>query len=201
MTGTKPTASEVASDRVNTAYHEAGHVLAASVWNGNLRSVTIKSNLELGAKGHVVRHELSPDITRGFSPKHRVTHFLGEVRVYVAGYAAIDLYTGKRPEEVNVLDDYDEDYLEPDFENAIKAMAIAYPRDTSSATRLRIAAEYELVVDFLVEQRTSLDSLASALLKHETLEGNALYEALGNVNGSWIGRGMPMPSRRRQVGS
>ncbi len=154
------------------------------------------------------------------TPHQRIRYFLGEVRIAIAGYAAEEIYTGQRSDvvtagfyilpspslaayprwhnaraadELAAFSRYDEENdPDPDIEEAIEAMAVAYPRDTPSGTRKRIAAEYDLVLDFMTANRTSLESFASALLKYEALEGDSLYEALGNFDEDpWILHGMP----------
>jgi cell division protease FtsH len=207
-----------AENREATAYHEAGHALAMLIWNGGLESVSIAPDPRAGHHGITSRRGPPLDFVLTWAPWYRRQHLHGEARVNVAGYAAEEVFTGKRPGVVvqtlavwprswraaaamgRAMSESDgaEEEEEPgtDLGDALQAMALAYPRDTRSATLKRVASEYGLVIEFLTAHRSALDALAAALLREETLDRNRVEETCSVDYATWIFREMARPMPR-----
>jgi ATP-dependent Zn protease len=186
----------MSNDRVETAYHEAGHALASLTWGSGVEYVTVKP--DAGRLGHVHRRVYRPE----YGSEHRSVvrqAALSSVRVDLAGFAAEELLGGQVHQDVRAVGEGDEgeapwlDVFVGDMASAVDTLAAAFPAAGVIGQRRRILAQYRLVLAYLADHLAVLDDLATELLARETLTGDEVcrIEADRVQFGKWRRRGMP----------
>jgi cell division protease FtsH len=183
-------------DKRRTAYHEAGHALVGMLTPGAdpVRKISIIP------RGHAlgVTHA-APDADR-FNYDER--ELLALIRVAIGGRAAEEIVFGDRTtgaeSDIQQLTQVAHAMIArwgmsdelgpvalPDPEQP-GALAVAAPvvsesthRDVDREVRRIVAGAREDAVRLLRQERPRLDTLAAALLEHETLDQDAAYRAAG----------------------
>lgn len=164
--------------RTRTAYHEAGHAVLSAAINDAPRLVSIKGNGE--SLGRTQQSMFArPEVL---------------VQVHLAGLAAEHLLTGRRSQHLNAeLGFAILSLITPNLSTLASAMRLE-GRDEYQAVQVIVAMGCVMEVDsirdeverFYEASRASLEavwpvvrSVAKALLKHEELDSDDLFEAMG----------------------
>lgn len=174
-------------DLERTAYHEAGHALAAQLWTGNITYVTIAPGEE--NLGHLRRERMLPACSRGMAILY--------ARVDLAGYAAEHERFGEPSDEIRELDELDvSDWgagdPSHDLTRAVENMGIAYP--TSRQIDRRVLRQYAVDRVFLRDNFESVRQVATALIHKTCLDGGELFKLTlpGRMRMQrWLMRGVP----------
>jgi cell division protease FtsH len=184
------------ADKRRTAYHEGGHALVGMLTEGAdpVRKISIiPRGLALGVTFS------APDADRFNYEQHEL---VAKIKVALGGRAAEELVYGElttgAESDIRQLTEIARQMVGRwGMSEAIGPLAVI-PADgrgpllpgvseVSARTQERVDAEvqrivgnaYEQVVALLTESRDKLDSLATALLEHETLDEDAAYAAAG----------------------
>jgi ATP-dependent Zn protease len=163
--------------RTLVAYHEAGHAILSSAINDAPRYVSIRGD----------------DETLGRSAQKMLSRPTVLAQVYLAGFAAEHLLTGRRPRQLDrevgfallTLDDPDlaaafAGFAERDGYRAVHAVLRTGLLDddqiASEIERLYAAARESLVAVW-----PAVRAAANALLEREELDGDELFEAIVGI--------------------
>jgi len=189
------------AERTLTAYHEAGHLLAAWRWRGSTAAPERPRLLTIvptpgRSWGHMrqATYALAARDRRARELGHALGFRRGmallEVRVHLAGVAAEEVLTGARrfaPDDE--LAECEGDLLvwlecascwTRDYASAQEALWIAYPRASDATSTRALTREFLATKAFLAAHWPAVRAVAAALLEHGTLgpdELEALAEA------------------------
>lgn len=172
------------------AHHEAGHVLASMVWTDAPDHVTVAPANGLDGYARWLNH-VDDEVfgTLPIGDRRRVLD--GRIRVHLAGYAAEEVVTSKRPSDV--VDWFDDPFVlywddgEHDLTRALQADWVAHRRSRAStaglgdaASMTRLSGHLDVVLDFLRGHRPVLDELARALEARRTLTKDHIFDLVGD---------------------
>jgi hypothetical protein len=163
--------------RAAVAFHEAGHALVGLTHFGNVGAVTIRPEGRALGNAITERFMWRPEVivallAGGGQGAHLARSKAHQaIRWSLAGHAAEGLYTG-----VALRGWPDDD----DVRAALAYCAAAYPGDrTLDGTLLRV--ETRRVRAWLWQHWEHVEALVEALLARETLTGDAVHAALGEL--------------------
>jgi cell division protease FtsH len=164
--------------RTCTAYHEAGHAV-----------------LGAASRGVALRVSIRPDRrTLGRSRQRLAASPSSLAQVYLAGYAAEHLYTGRRSRALDaeiglaVLRVIDPALVSGvagieacDGYGAVQEVLRSGVRPLEEEIRRELDRLYAAAMDSLAVERSSLDAVAAALLEREELDRREVGDLLGAV--------------------
>jgi ATP-dependent Zn protease len=165
--------------RSRTAHHEAGHAVLGAAINDRPERVSVRG--EGGTLGRCAQRVLV-----------RPTSL---AQVYLAGFAAEHLLTGRRPRGFDVevglgvlahldpsLVDTFEGVEATDGYGAVEQVLRSGVREVEDEIRSEVEHLYEVARESLRAVWPSVRAVAEALLEFEELDGASLDDALGNAN-------------------
>jgi len=150
------------SDRIRTAYHEAGHAVVAAIYGFLPYRVTIKKDPEKNTRGEV-RIRVSPII---YQLPHQLTAWMIHG---LAGIAAQNRYSRKRDSEQRGGDDDIARFNEDWWKLTVMTDWNCGDWDEFTSVALWVVNRYWYAID----------TFARLLLERETIECDELDDALG----------------------
>jgi hypothetical protein len=165
--------------RTRTAYHEAGHAVLGAAINVRPERVTIRAR----------------NGTLGYSTQQRVALPTSLAQIYLAGFGAEHLLSGRRPRSFDVevglgiLSHLDptlvstiEGVEASDGYGAVREVLRSGVREIEDDIRVEVGRLYEVALASLVAVWPCVRSVAEALLVREELDGSGLGEAIGDTD-------------------
>jgi ATP-dependent Zn protease len=167
------------SARTRTAYHEAGHAVLSAAINDTPSRVSIRPNVG----------------TLGRSTQKMFVRPTSLSQVFLAGFAAEQLLTGRRPRQFDMeigmalLAHFDPkladafDGLEAtDGYGAVRQVLRTGVREIDGEIRDELDRMYEIARKSLAVVWRAVEVLAGALLERQELDGDAIEELLGEFD-------------------
>jgi ATP-dependent Zn protease len=166
------------SQRTRTAYHEAGHVVLSAAINDTPHHVSIRAD-----------HG-----TLGRSGQKMLARPTSLAQVYLAGFAAEHLLTGRRPRQLDlevrfgILSHSDPalcalfEIVSSDGYGAVREALRTGVRETDEEIHREIERFYEIARQSLSTVWPPVRAVAEALLAQEELDRDGLDEAIGEVD-------------------
>jgi cell division protease FtsH len=161
--------------RTRTAYHEAGHAVLSAAINDT------PSHLSIRPDGGTLGRNLMKMFVRPTSV----------AQVFLAGFAAEHLLTGRRPRQLDMevgmallahldagLVDTFEGIEATDGHGAVRQVLRMGVREVEAELRREVDRLYDIARQSLVTVWAAVDVLAQALLKHEELDRQAIDDIL-----------------------
>lgn len=165
--------------RTRTAYHEAGHAVLSSAINDTPSHVSIRSN---GG-------------TLGRTTQWMSVRPTSLAQVYLAGFAAEHLLTGRRPRQYDLelgmailalsdakLAEAFEGYEASDGHGVVEQMLRLGVRGIAEDIRHEADRLYEIARESVSAVWGAVDALAKALLKSEELDRDGIQAVLGEFD-------------------
>lgn len=164
------------SERTRTAYHEAGHAVLSAAINDTPSHLSIRPN-----GGTLGRNTMKMFV--------RPTSL---AQVFLAGFAAEHLLTGRRPRQLDMeigmalLAHFDPKLVDTfdgieatDGHGAVRQVLRTGVRENEAEIRRELQRLYGIACESLTVVWPAVEALAGALLKCEELDEDAIEEVLG----------------------